>query len=464
MPRAPSKIDTSPVSESEFAVLMRPFAPFEAQPHLAVAVSGGRDSRALVLLARQWTSRRGGKIAALVVDHGLRPEAAAEAEQTRVWLAARGIEAHVLHWQPPSHLRAGLQAAARTARYRLLLDWCARHGVLHLLTAHQADDQAETYALRAARDSGPAGLAAMSALVEFPEARLLRPLLPVTRARLTATLQGRAQTWIDDPSNSNPRFARGQLRRDGLPMPPAAALRRAAEFAQRRVADESEITDALARCAMPHPLGAALIDHALWRGLPVKWASSVLASVIVTVAGAAYPPRRQRTQRAVAQMRAVGLDPDRPPAGMTLGGCRILWRGGHWLVVREPATIRPGGWDREARAGRWDGRFEIFAGSGMGRRVTEGDWAALAAVAGSAQGWEKAWPATAGLPAVLAALPCRGAGDRWLPLPIDGGFGPVTQRPQAGRRGFKACFRPLQPLAAGPFFPCFATAKGQIVN
>jgi len=440
---------------------MRPFAPFEAHPLLAVAVSGGRDSRALALLARQWASRRGGKTAALVVDHGLRPEAAAEAEQTRVWLAARSIEAHVLRWQPLTQPRTGLQAAARAARYRLLLDWCGRHGVLHLLMAHQADDQAETYALRAARDSGPAGLAAMSALVEFPEARLLRPLLSVTRARLTATLQARAQTWIDDPSNSNPRFARSQLRRDGLPMSPAVALRRAAAFAARRVADEASLAVALARCATPHPLGAALIDHAAWLDTPADQAPAVLAAVIVTVAGASYPPRRERTRRTVVQMRAVSRHPDRQPGGMTLGGCRILWRGGGWLVVREPASVRVGGDDDDARAGRWDGRFEIRHKSG---RHESAAYRALSAAVVSGRAWEKTWPATSGLPALLAAAPCQGEGGRRLPLPIEGGIAAAIPRPLTGRRDIKACFRPLQPLAAGPFFPCFATAKGQIVN
>ncbi len=349
-----------------------------------------------------------------------------------------------------SRPRAGLQEAARAARYRLLLGWCGRQGVLHLLVAHQADDQAETYALRAERDSGPMGLAAMSAVVEFPEARLLRPLLPVARARLTASLRARAQTWIDDPSNSDPRFARGQLRRDGLPMPSAAALRHAAAFAVRRVADEGAIADALACCATPHPLGAVLIDHALWLDVPAERSPSVLAAVIAMVAGTAYPPRRDRTQRVVAHMRAVAWPPGQAPAGVTLGGCRILWRGNGWLVVREPASIvGPGGGDAEA--GLWDGRFDL----GRAQGAEPGKLPVSAASRGD---WAKAWPATPGLPVLLAALPCGKRTGRLYLLPVEGGC------PQTGRRSIRACFRPLRPLAAGPFFPCFDTAKGQIVN
>ncbi len=455
-------MDASPIPPSEFAALMRPFAPFEAHPVLALAVSGGRDSRALALLARQWAVRRGGRVVALVVDHGLRAEAAGEAAQTRRWLVARDIPAHVLCWRPAAKPHAGVQAAARQARYRLLLDWCRQHDVLHLLTAHQADDQVETYVLRAARDSGPSGLAAMSAMVEFPEARLLRPLLAVTRARLTATLQARGQDWIDDPSNIDPRFARGRLRREGLPLTSARALAAARRFAARRVTQEGRIAAALAGCVQPHPLGVVAIDHAAWRVLPASLAQAVLAAVVATVAGAAYPPRQDRTRRAVERMRAAPRQPPSPPPGLTVGGCRILWRGGGWLVVREPASIRPEP-EGSRDDGPWDGRFTICGEDGKriadtvrvsGPRVTRTDWF----------DWEKAWPCAVGLPAILAALPCRGAAGRLLPVSVPGGMIVSSVGLEAGREAAWARFRPRQPLAAGPFFPCFAFGKGQIVN
>ena len=138
-----------------FAPLMAPLAPFENHPVLAVAVSGGRDSLALALLASEWAQARGGGIVALIVDHGLRAEAAREADVTRDLLACRGIEAAILHWSgvKPTH---GLQEAARAARYGLLFEACRQRGILHLLVAHHADDQAETVAMRAARGSGAA--------------------------------------------------------------------------------------------------------------------------------------------------------------------------------------------------------------------------------------------------------------------------------------------------------------------
>src|SRR5262249_20106992 len=183
--------------------------PFESRPHLAVAVSGGRDSMALALLVAAWAERRGGRVTAITVDHGLRPEAAAEARQVGRWLRAHGITHRTLRWRPPAGaLPGGLQAAARAGRYAPPCGWGRPRGVLHLALAHQQEDQAETLLLRLARGSGLDGLAAMAPIAERMGVRLLRPLLSVPRARLRATLVAAPQPWIDDPSNENPAHAR----------------------------------------------------------------------------------------------------------------------------------------------------------------------------------------------------------------------------------------------------------------
>ena len=193
----------------------------------------------LPLLAHEWAGARQGRVLALIVDHGLRPESGGEARATRRaagYARHRSGDAGVVGREA---VRPRLQQAAREARYRLLFEACRRHGILHLLTAHHADDQAETVAMRAARESGPDGLAGMAALVEHRDARLLRPLLAVPRARLTATLQARGVEWIDDPSNEDRRFERVRVRQDGIGAagddrrPRGAATGRSAEAALR---------------------------------------------------------------------------------------------------------------------------------------------------------------------------------------------------------------------------------------
>src|SRR5262249_32562243 len=131
----PPRRAAAALGAAEFAAALTALGPFEGAPHLAVAVSGGADSLALAHLAQRWAGRHRGRLTALVVDHGLRPEAAREARQVGRWLAAAGIEHRILRWRGPKPA-ANLQAAARAARYRLLTDWCRRHGVVHLLLAH----------------------------------------------------------------------------------------------------------------------------------------------------------------------------------------------------------------------------------------------------------------------------------------------------------------------------------------
>ncbi len=317
----------TPLSAPEFADLMAPFAPFEAHPTLAVAVSGGRDSMALAVLAQEWAGERQGRVQALIVDHGLRSQSAAEARATRERLAALGIAAETLVWSGAKPA-TGLQQAAREVRYRLLFDACRRLGILHLLTAHHADDQAETLAMRAARDSGPDGLAGMAALVEHRDARLLRPLLAVRRPRLTATLQARGIGWIDDPSNQDRRFERVRVRQDGSV---------AREPIAGRAAREHEIAQAALRTLEIGPQGVAL-DQLAVSALSKEITGRLLGRVVQAVSGGPYPPRRVRLERAALRLlQGQGHDCDGGRSGksrdFTLSGCQLLLR-------RDPATRR----------------------------------------------------------------------------------------------------------------------------
>jgi len=379
----------APFTDAEFSAAMAPFAPFEARPALAVAVSGGRDSMALTLLVAGWAAACGGSLVALTVDHGLRPESAREARQVGDWLAARGIAHRVLRWPGP-YPQSGVQAAARAARYRLLEDYCAAHGILHLLLGHQREDQLETIRMRRARNSGSDGLAGMTALRELAQVRLLRPLLAIPRACLTATLDRFGQDWIDDPSNENPAYERARLRT--TPAPGAAPLPESA--AAIRCAAEAAATRALARCVALFPTGYARLETAPFTALPGSLRRAVLARCVTSVGGKDYAPRGSRLDRLVGDLATGRLG-----RGRTLGGCRIVPApgagGAAWLVVREagaaPAVLAPGD------SLHWDGRFRIsaeaFAPTGL---TIEGG-------AGACDRTRVPAPARAGLPAIRLA-------------------------------------------------------------
>ena len=205
--------DGGPLKLSELGSL---FADLADLPVLLLAVSGGPDSTALLLLASRWrkSSKSGPTLVAVTVDHGLRVQARREALDVQRLSRKLGVAHRTLRWVGRKP-KTGLQQAARVARYALLAKAAKAAGAHHVLTAHTLDDQAETVLIRLVRGSGIGGLAAMarvSALPSDPTISLVRPLLDVPKARLLATLRQARIGFADDPSNRDPRFTRARLR------------------------------------------------------------------------------------------------------------------------------------------------------------------------------------------------------------------------------------------------------------
>jgi len=179
---------------------------------LSVAVSGGPDSLAMLLLGH---AAFPGRIEAATVDHGLRPENAVEAEGVAQICAGLGVGHRILRAAAPAAARGGVQATARALRYRLLADWAVAAGCSHVATAHHADDQAETLLLRLGRGAGLPGLAGIRPsrpLLEDCPVRLIRPLLGWRRSELAEIVGAAGLTAVDDPSNRSPRFDRTRIR------------------------------------------------------------------------------------------------------------------------------------------------------------------------------------------------------------------------------------------------------------
>jgi tRNA(Ile)-lysidine synthase len=203
------------VADEEASALFRGL---ESLPGIVIAVSGGPDSTALLVLAARWAKRQKGpapKLLAITIDHGLRPQAVAEAAAVKRLARRLGVAHGTLRWRGKKP-KSGLQNAARIARYRLLAQAAARAGYAHIMTAHTLDDQAETVLFRLARGSGVTGLAGMAAASLLPvgdsEVFLVRPLLQIPKSRLVATLKAARIPFAEDQSNSDPRFTRARLR------------------------------------------------------------------------------------------------------------------------------------------------------------------------------------------------------------------------------------------------------------
>ena len=183
--------------------------PLGADESLAVAVSGGPDSLALLVAAQ---AAFGDRVRALTVDHGLRDGSAAEAASVAAICDRLGVVHQILRWEGEKPT-SNIHAEARTARYGLMGDWCAEHGVAWLATGHHADDQAETLLQRLARGSGASGLAGIRATrVLANGVTVLRPLLDHRRTNLRALVDAAGLVAVADPSNVDPRFDRTHAR------------------------------------------------------------------------------------------------------------------------------------------------------------------------------------------------------------------------------------------------------------
>jgi tRNA(Ile)-lysidine synthase len=202
--------DNAPISAQDARHL---FADWKTAPALVLAVSGGPDSIALMWLMARWRStlRKGPRLVAVTIDHGLRPEAAREARDVKALAKTLDLPHRTLRWTGAKP-KAGLPAAARDARYRLLIQAARAHDAGHILTAHTQDDQAETLLMRMSRGSGIAGLAAMARQSPRDGVMLVRPLLHIPKARLLATLNKANISFADDPTNHDAGFTRPRFR------------------------------------------------------------------------------------------------------------------------------------------------------------------------------------------------------------------------------------------------------------
>jgi tRNA(Ile)-lysidine synthase len=289
-----SSADDSAVSAADVRLL---FAHLVHYPALILAVSGGPDSTALMLLAARWrqTRKRGPKLIAATIDHGLRPEAKREALAVKKLARSLRIEHRTLRWTGRKP-KTGIQEAARAARYRLLAQVSRsvsqKANGAPILTAHTRDDQAETVLFRMMRGSGIGGLAGMRAGSLLPghageKIELLRPLLGIPKSRLIATLKAAKVAYAEDPSNRDPRFTRPRLRQL-MPQLAAEGLTagRLAKLASRAVRAEAALHEtmeaALPKLApAPWPeKGPVVMNAEDFCGLPDEIGLRVLERVI----------------------------------------------------------------------------------------------------------------------------------------------------------------------------------------
>ncbi|WP_426215209.1 tRNA lysidine(34) synthetase TilS [Methylobacterium sp. NFXW15] len=270
---------------------LRPWLKPGGAGHVLLAVSGGPDSTALMYAAA--SLRPTSPLLVATIDHGLRPDAAAEAEAVGRAAHALGLPHAVLCWRGDKPI-TGLQDAARAARYRLLADHAAQAGADLVLTAHTRDDQAETVLMRLAAGSALAGLAGMRPERQLaPGLRLGRPFLGLDKTALVGWCEARGIPFVRDPSNTNPLFARARLRAAAKALAAEGLTStRLARLAERAARDEAALRQA-AQCALldirlSAPDGGMRLDGLRLRDLPEAVALRCIDLAIEAAGGSGH--------------------------------------------------------------------------------------------------------------------------------------------------------------------------------
>lgn len=355
------------VSEDSDMPLILPEIDFGTPaPAVAVALSGGPDSMALCFLLSQWAGKNGTRIHALTVDHGLRPEAAAEAAQVGRWVKNWPcIKHHILHLsqdvipakagihltacvesemdpgsrpaaQGLSGMTTRIMERARNGRYAALTDYCREHTIEKLFVAHHRDDQAETFLFRLAKGSGLDGLAAMRRESAKDGILIVRPFLDIPKARLIATCHAHKIPFVEDPTNDDARYARPRLRQSYDVLAAEGLTPKRLAVTAARLARAKEALDHYAAAAFQKNIkeenrSKIILDYAELKNEPAETRLRVLLLAMekLTPDEDGYGPRREKAEELVESLFS-----DMPFRKQTLGGC-IFSRDGNITIEKE---------------------------------------------------------------------------------------------------------------------------------
>ncbi|MCA0044033.1 tRNA lysidine(34) synthetase TilS [Celeribacter litoreus] len=330
---------------------------FDKPDKVAVAVSGGGDSMALLHLMAEWASEEGVRLKVVTVNHGLRSEAAEEARFVAEVSKRLQLQHTTLNWT--GYTGSGnLQDAARRARYRLMADWAKAEGISTIALAHTADDQAETFFMRLARASGIDGLTGMQRRRSAEGITWVRPLLLQERAELRDYLRDIREPWVDDPTNDDEAYERVRVRKAmvelnklgidmhvvGRVMDHLGHVRSALDFA----------THDHALSCVREEKGDLIIDRRRFAEAAPEINRRLIAQALRWIASAEYGPRGMKLQEFLSAMMR-GRD-------ATLHGVRLLGGKASFRLTREYAAVSN---TRVPLGELWDGRWIVEGSENM---------------------------------------------------------------------------------------------------
>lgn len=326
-------------------------ASFDRPARILVAVSGGSDSKGLLLAlheAIEATKPNEFSLIACTVDHALRPESADEARGVAAFCATLGVPHIISRWDGPKP-RTGIQAAAREKRYQLLAEAAQHSGASCIVTGHTLDDQRETVLMRTQRREGPGAAGMAEATLYDRRIWVLRPFLTVDRAAIRAFLTARNVDWFDDPSNASLRFERVRARALLASLPKKGA---SVWDARSRARSSAHAAALLERHVRVHAGLVAEIPLAMAEQCrAVDWQRALLALATV-IGGRSHLPPAETVERLANFLEQT------TPGRLTAGRVVFDRRSTGLYLYREARDLKDlvlGA----GEAGVWDGRFLV---------------------------------------------------------------------------------------------------------
>lgn len=412
------------MNKADADILARVRGAFGSAPpaRLGVAVSGGGDSVALLHILSRCFEPGSVELVAVTVDHGLRPEAQAEAMQVQALCAELMVPHTTLHWTSWDGV-GNLQERAREARYQLISEWAKTQDIAVFAVGHTADDQAETMLMRLARSSGVDGLAAMPLNRTLFGITLIRPLLGLSRQELRDYLKHQGVRWTEDPSNENTAFERVRTREAIKLLAPLGITAKvlsdvAANMDQAREALDWYTFLAARELAVVNG-GDVLFNLRQFRALPGETARRLLVRSIAWVGGTVRGPRRTPV--------SLTLDSIRAGRSSTLGGCNVLRHDNRVWVCREYNAIQS---TRCSIDSFWDERWQLIGPDSAGLEVRALGQEGLSECPD--------WRATGRPLASLIASPAVWQGETLVAAPLAGKTAGWTAQLAAGEEEFFA--------------------------
>lgn len=340
---------------SRFSAKMNQLIIPKEHNHIALAISGGSDSVALLELMGKWASSHSVDLIILHVNHHLRSNSGDDARFVESICNKMGYQFHHLEWQHNGQIQTAIQQQAREARYALMHKKCQELGVKILLTAHHQDDLIETYLMRKKRGSGPFGLSHSDSFF-FHDLQVFRPLLPFSKQDLLHYLQENSASWVEDPSNISDNYERNRVRKsiekystqekENILLEMRDAQQQAFELNEKLIAF-------LAEYVAINRLGYAIVDLKHFDQQVYDLQLQITSHILTIISGQTTPPRHRNIEPLILRITQESN------FKVSLHGCLLVKKNNKLLICREPQQYA----NQPLTAGNviWDDRFEIKA-------------------------------------------------------------------------------------------------------